>query len=49
MEERFYLYNDVVDSKTRFISFMGEESRFDLAITDYRPFLWQEACIKYAE
>ncbi|SIR26045.1 Protein of unknown function [Peribacillus simplex] len=33
MEDRFYLYNDVVDSKTRFISFMGEESRFDLAIT----------------
>lgn len=33
MEERFYLYNDVIDTKTRFVSFMGEESRFDLAIT----------------
>jgi len=31
--ERFYLYNDLIDTKTRFVSFMGEESRFDLAIT----------------
>lgn len=31
--ERFYLYNDLLDTKTRFVSFMGEESRFDLAIT----------------
>lgn len=33
VEERFYLYNDLLDTKTRFVSFMGEESRFDLAIT----------------
>lgn len=33
MEERFFLYNDLIDSKTRFVSFMGEQSRFDLAIT----------------
>ena len=33
MEERFFLYDDTVESRTRFISFMGEESRFDLAIT----------------
>jgi hypothetical protein len=32
MEERFYLYNDLIDTKTRFVSFMGEETRFDLAI-----------------
>ncbi len=32
MEERFYLYNDLIDTKTRFVSFMGEEARFDLAI-----------------
>ncbi|MFB4163154.1 DUF3055 domain-containing protein [Alteribacillus sp. JSM 102045] len=32
-EERFYLYDDVEDTKTRFVSFMGEEERFDLAIT----------------
>lgn len=31
--DRFYLYNDLIDSKTRFVSFMGEEARFDLAIT----------------
>ncbi|PYZ95740.1 cytosolic protein [Alteribacter lacisalsi] len=33
MSERFYLYNDTEDTKTRFVSFMGEEQRFDLAIT----------------
>ena len=32
MEERFYLYNDLIDTKARFVSFMGEEARFDLAI-----------------
>lgn len=33
MSERFYLYNDIEDTKTRFVSFMGENQRFDLAIT----------------
>lgn len=28
-----YLYNDLIDTKTRFVSFLGENSRFDLAIT----------------
>ncbi|MDQ0219660.1 DUF3055 domain-containing protein [Peribacillus cavernae] len=32
MGERFFLYNDIVDSKTRFVSFMGDQSRFDLAV-----------------
>lgn len=32
MGERFYLYNDQEDTKTRFVSFMGENYRFDLAI-----------------
>ncbi|WP_243290423.1 DUF3055 domain-containing protein [Bacillus sp. FJAT-47783] len=32
MSERFYLYDDIVDTKTRFVSFMGENQRFDLAI-----------------
>lgn len=32
MSERFYLYNDLVDTKTRFVSFTGENTRFDLAI-----------------
>lgn len=32
MHERFYLYDDTVETKTRFVSFMGENNRFDLAI-----------------
>lgn len=32
MSERFYLYNDLEDTKTRFVSFMGDNTRFDLAI-----------------
>jgi hypothetical protein len=30
--ERFYLYDETENTKTRFISFMGENNRFDLAI-----------------
>lgn len=33
MSERFYLYDDTEDTRTRYISFMGEEQRYDLAIT----------------
>ncbi|MFD1737752.1 DUF3055 domain-containing protein [Bacillus salitolerans] len=32
MSERLYLYDDMVQTKTRFVSFMGENHRFDLAI-----------------
>lgn len=32
MGERFFLYDDTVETKTRFISFMGDTQRFDLAI-----------------
>lgn len=32
MAERFFLYDDTVNTKTRFVSFMGEHQRFDLAI-----------------
>jgi hypothetical protein len=32
LSDRFFLYNDLIDSKTRFVSFMGDQSRFDLAI-----------------
>lgn len=32
MTERFFLYDDLVDTKTRFVSFMGDNQRFDLAI-----------------
>ena len=33
MQERFYLYDDTENTKTRFVSFVGENQRFDLAIT----------------
>ncbi|MFS0863665.1 DUF3055 domain-containing protein [Fredinandcohnia sp. 179-A 10B2 NHS] len=32
MSERFFLYDDTIETKTRFVSFMGEYQRFDLAI-----------------
>lgn len=30
--ERFFLYDDIEENKTRFVSFMGENQRYDLAI-----------------
>jgi hypothetical protein len=30
--ERFFLYDDVEDTKTRFVSFAGNTQRYDLAI-----------------
>ncbi len=33
MSEQFFLYDDTYDTKTRFVSFMGENSRIDLALT----------------
>lgn len=30
--ERFFLYDDVEDTKTRFVSFAGQKYRYDLAI-----------------
>lgn len=32
MKEHFFLYDDTEDTKTRFVSFVGENQRFDLAI-----------------
>jgi len=32
MNERFFLYDDTTETKTRFVSFLGERQRFDLAI-----------------
>lgn len=32
MKERFFLYDDTEETKTRFVSFLGENQRFDLAI-----------------
>lgn len=31
-EERFYFYDESEESETRFIGFMGDNNRFDLAI-----------------
>ena len=33
MSERFYLYDETEQTKTRFVSFLGEKERLDLAIT----------------
>jgi Protein of unknown function (DUF3055) len=32
MKERFFLYDDTENTKTRFVSFVGDNKRFDLAI-----------------
>lgn len=32
MSERFFLYDDTVTTQTRFVSFMGESERYDLAL-----------------
>lgn len=32
MTERQFLYDDTVETQTRFVSFFGEHSRYDLAI-----------------
>lgn len=32
MTEQFFLYDDTEETKTRFVSFVGETQRFDLAI-----------------
>ena len=36
--ERFFLYDDVEDSKTRFVSFTGRKLRYDLAIVQSSRF-----------
>ncbi len=36
--ERFFLYDDVEDTKTRFVSFTGESQRYDLAIMQSNRF-----------
>ncbi|WP_062047486.1 DUF3055 domain-containing protein [Bacillus sp. JCM 19034] len=34
MSERFFLYDETEETRTRFVSFMGESNRFDLAIIE---------------
>lgn len=38
MADLFYLYDETEDTKTRFVSFMAEATRFDLAITTTNRF-----------
>jgi hypothetical protein len=38
MTNRYFLYDDKEDTKTRFVSFVGETQRFDLAITQSQRF-----------
>jgi len=38
--ERFFLYDDVEDTKTRFVSFAGKKLRYDLAILQSGRFFW---------
>ncbi|WP_088032690.1 DUF3055 domain-containing protein [Evansella clarkii] len=32
MSERFFLYDETEETKTRYVSFMGEHQRFDLVV-----------------
>ncbi|MBB6281831.1 DUF3055 domain-containing protein [Geobacillus subterraneus] len=34
MGERFYLYDDTIQAVVRFVSFVGERQRFDLALIE---------------
>ncbi|NNV06583.1 DUF3055 domain-containing protein [Geobacillus sp. C56-T2] len=34
MSERFYLYDETVEAAVRFVSFAGENRRFDLALVE---------------
>lgn len=44
-QELFYLYDDVEETKTRFVSFMAESTRFDLAITTTNRFYGKKLVI----
>ena len=44
MSERFFLYDDIELRKSRFVSFMGENSRFDLAIIHPDRYYWKTNC-----
>lgn len=41
----FYLYDEVEDTKTRFVSFTAEATRFDLAITQTNHFYGKKLVI----
>jgi hypothetical protein len=44
-QELFYLYDETEETKTRFVSFMGESTRFDLAITQTNHFYGKKLVI----
>lgn len=37
-EKRFYLYDEIEQTETRYVSFMGERERFDLGIVKTKRF-----------
>lgn len=45
MADLFYLYDDAEETKTRFVSFMAEATRFDLAITTTNRFYGKKLVI----
>lgn len=44
-QDLFYLYDETEETKTRFVSFMGESTRFDLAITQTNRFYGKKLVI----
>jgi hypothetical protein len=38
MSDTFFMYDETEETKTRFVGFIGETKRFDLAITNSRRF-----------
>jgi hypothetical protein len=45
MDELFYLYDETEETSTRFVSFMGQSTRFDLAITTTNRFYGKKLVI----
>lgn len=43
--DHFFLYDETEETRTRFVSFMGESSRFDLAITSTSRFYGKKLVI----
>lgn len=44
-QDFFFLYDDTEDTSTRFVSFMGESNRYDLAITKTNRFYGKKLVI----
>jgi hypothetical protein len=45
MDDLFYLYDETEETSTRFVSFMGQSTRFDLAITSTNRFYGKKLVI----